>query len=176
MTFSREWAMPNSITFSIPPIRRLVDRVTFGASCIVDPFARNSAIANVSNDLDPDCDAAYHMDATDFLRILPAESADVVLYDPPYSSRQIRECYKRFGRSVSWKDTSSAYWADQKKEIARIVKPGGACVSFAWNSNGIGRGLGFEIEEILIVAHGGWHNDTIVTVERKARQGEGGAT
>ena len=27
--------------------------------------------------------------------------------------------------------------------------------------------LGFEIEEILLVPHGGWHNDTIVTVERK---------
>lgn len=26
---------------------------------------------------------------------------------------------------------------------------------------------GFEIEEILLVPHGGWHNDTIVTVERK---------
>lgn len=26
---------------------------------------------------------------------------------------------------------------------------------------------GFEIIEILLVAHGGWHNDTIVTVEKK---------
>lgn len=28
-------------------------------------------------------------------------------------------------------------------------------------------GNGFEIIEILLVAHGGMHNDTIVTVERK---------
>ena len=26
---------------------------------------------------------------------------------------------------------------------------------------------GFEIQEILLVPHGGWHNDTIVVVERK---------
>ena len=26
---------------------------------------------------------------------------------------------------------------------------------------------GFRIDEILLVAHGGWHNDTIVTVEIK---------
>ena len=26
---------------------------------------------------------------------------------------------------------------------------------------------GFEIQEILLVAHGGWHNDTIITVEKK---------
>jgi hypothetical protein len=31
----------------------------------------------------------------------------------------------------------------------------------------MGKTNGFEIEEILLVPHGGWHNDTIVTVERK---------
>ena len=29
--------------------------------------------------------------------------------------------------------------------------------------------LTFDIEEILLVPHGGWHNDTICTVERKAK-------
>ena len=28
---------------------------------------------------------------------------------------------------------------------------------------------GFEIERVLLVAHGGWHNDTICTIERKTR-------
>ena len=36
-----------------------------------------------------------------------------------------------------------------------------------WNSGGIGKKLGFEAQEILMVHHGGWHNDTIVTVEIK---------
>jgi hypothetical protein len=31
----------------------------------------------------------------------------------------------------------------------------------------MGKNRGFEIVEILIVAHGGHHNDTLVTVERK---------
>ena len=34
-------------------------------------------------------------------------------------------------------------------------------------ASGIGKKYGFEIEEILLVPHGGWHNDTIVVVERK---------
>ena len=34
-------------------------------------------------------------------------------------------------------------------------------------SNAFGKKRGFEIEEILIVAHGGNRNDTLVTVERK---------
>lgn len=36
-----------------------------------------------------------------------------------------------------------------------------------WNSNGLGKGRGFELDELLIVAHGGSKNDTIVTVEEK---------
>lgn len=32
---------------------------------------------------------------------------------------------------------------------------------------GIGIKYGFEIQEILLVPHGGWHNDTIVVVEKK---------
>lgn len=44
---------------------------------------------------------------------------------------------------------------------------GGVCISFGWNSMGIGKKNGFEIIEILLVAHGGMHNDTIVTVETK---------
>ena len=41
------------------------------------------------------------------------------------------------------------------------------CITCGWNSGGIGKKYGFEIVEILLVSHGGWHNDTIVTVEQK---------
>lgn len=44
---------------------------------------------------------------------------------------------------------------------------GGIVITCGWNSGGIGKKYGFEIEEILLVAHGGWHNDTIVVVDRK---------
>ena len=43
------------------------------------------------------------------------------------------------------------------------IKP----IRCGWNSGGIRKKYGFEIVEILMVAHGGWHNDTIVTVEVK---------
>lgn len=46
------------------------------------------------------------------------------------------------------------------------MKPNVIVISFGWNSNGIGKTKGLEIIEILIVAHGGQHNDTICTVER----------
>ena len=165
LIINRVWAMPNSNTFSIPVIRDLILKYSKGV--IVDPFANNNSLATITNDIDPEMPTKYHMDATDFLKILPNNSADVVLYDPPYSPRQVAECYKKFNQTVNMKTTQASYWSNQKKEIGRIVKSGGYCITCSWNSGGIGKKYGFEIIEILLVAHGGWHNDTIVVVERK---------
>lgn len=63
--------------------------------------------------------------------------------------------------------TQSSFWSRIKDEVSRIIELGGLTITFGWNSNGIGKTRGFEILEILLVAHGGNHNDTIVTVERK---------
>ena len=46
--------MPNSETFSIKPIRELIDKYREEGMVIVDPFARNSDIGTITNDLDPD--------------------------------------------------------------------------------------------------------------------------
>jgi hypothetical protein len=48
--------------------------------------------------------------------------------------------------------------------INRYLRDGKSC---GWNSNGFGKGLGFEMIELLLIAHGSMHNDTIVTIERK---------
>ena len=67
------------------------------------------------------------------------------------------------------KTTQSSYWGNQKKEISRIVKKDGIVITCGWNSGGIGKSNGFEIIEVLLVPHGGWHNDTIITVDKKVR-------
>ena len=72
--------MPNSETFSIKPIRELIDRYKKDGMVIVDPFARNSDIGTITNDLDPETKAMYHKDATDFLCHLDDNIADMVLY------------------------------------------------------------------------------------------------
>lgn len=125
MIINKKWSMPNSETFSIKPIRELIDKYREEGMVIVDPFARNSDIGTITNDLDPDTKAMYHKDATDFLRGLKDNMADMVLYDPPYSPRQVSESYKRLGGSVNMQTTQSSYWARQKNEIARITKKGG---------------------------------------------------
>ena len=159
--------MPNSKTFQIKPIAEIVSKYINGLDLVLDPFANDCKIATVTNDLDESFSTDYHLDAIDFLRQYDSNSVDGVLYDPPYSPRQVSECYKRLDRTVDMATTQASYWSNQKKEIGRIVKPGGIVITCGWNSGGIGKKYGFEIVEILMVAHGGWHNDTIVTVERK---------
>jgi DNA modification methylase len=164
----RVWAMPNSRTFEIKPIKELIiSEMTEGLW--IDPFANNNKFASVTNDLNPAFDTDYHLDALDFLKMFDDYSVDGVLYDPPYSPRQVSECYNDVGYNVTWDMTKASFWGNHKREIARIVKPNGKVITFGWNSGGIGVKNGFEITHILLVPHGGWHNDTICTVEIKTK-------
>lgn len=169
MVINREWAMPNGKTFSIKPIKEIIERYIkeSGAKVIVDPFANGSKIGTITNDLDPEYDTDFHMDANEFLRTLEDNSADMVLYDPPYTPNQVKTLYNKLDKTVDFESTSCGYWAKTKTEIARILKPGGICITCCFNSGGIGKKNNFEIIEILLVNHGSMHNDTIVTVERK---------
>lgn len=167
MIITRQWAMPNSHTFEIKPIRKLIDKYIVDKTTIIDPFSNNNCIAHITNDIDPNCKADFHMDAIDFLKTFSDKSVDCVLYDPPYSPRQVSECYTKLGKTVNMQTTQASYWSNQKEEISRIVNKNGIVITCGWNSGGIGKKHGFEIIEILLVPHGGWHNDTICTVERK---------
>lgn len=169
MRIERVWAMPNKNTFDILPIKQLIlEEKTEGLW--VDPFANKNKFATITNDLNPEFDTDYNMDALDFLKMFEDHSVDGVLYDPPYSPRQVSECYNDFGYDVTWETTSASFWSNQKKELSRIIKIGGKIITFGWNSGGIGKTNGFEITRILLVPHGGWHNDTICTVEVKKHQ------
>lgn len=163
----RVWSMPNKHTFEIKPIKDLLNDEVDLSLLWIDPFANRNKIARITNDLNPEYDTDYHLDALDFLRMFDNESVDGVLYDPPYSPRQVSECYNDVGYNVTWDTTKASFWGNHKREISRIVKIGGKVITFGWNSGGIGYKYGFEIQRILMVPHGGWHNDTICTVEIK---------
>lgn len=168
----RIWSMPNKNTFEIPPIKALIAEAVDLNKYWIDPFANRNKIASVTNDLNLEYDTDYHLDALDFLKLFEDSSVDGVLYDPPYSPRQVSECYNDVGYTVTWDTTKASFWGNHKREISRIVKIGGKVITFGWNSGGIGYKYGFEIERILLVPHGGWHNDTICTVEVKTHKGE----
>ena len=149
MKILRKWAMPNKKTFTIKPIRELLERII--------PEYKNKEVC-----LDP-FPLEYSKDATEYLNEIKDESYEFSVFDPPYSPRQLKECYKGLGEY----DTKSSTWSNWKNLLSKKIKKGGTVISFGWNSNGMGIYRGFKIEEILIVSHGGSHNDTIVVVETK---------
>ena len=162
MKIERKWAMPNHETFSIKPIKEWIGEVP---PLSIDPFARNSLLATHRNDLNPRTKADHHLDALEFLRRYEGDYFDMVLFDPPYSPRQLKECYDDIGQSLH--DTKISVWSNWKNEVSRITEPGGIVLSFGWNTGGMGKSRGFEIVEILLVCHGSQHNDTICVRERK---------
>jgi len=145
--FERHWCMPNHKTFTIKPFKNLI-ATELGLNYI-DPFPY-----------------PFKQDAIDYLKTIPNNSVSHLVFDPPYSQRQLKEKYHSNGIALNH-PINNSYWSNCRKEIARIVKSTGKVISFAWNSNGIGIKYGFKITKIVLVAHGSQHNDTIATVEVK---------
>lgn len=167
MVLKRSWAMPNKNTFAIPVVAAFIKPYIKHPSA--DPFANSCVLATVTNDLDPSFGTTFNMDALEFLQSQPDEIFHTVLFDPPWTPRQVSENYRQFGRTVNMKTTQASFWGKLRKEIARVTVIGGVCISAAYNSGGVGKKNGYEIEQIMLVAHGGWHNDTIITIDRKVR-------
>jgi hypothetical protein len=164
MKIERIWAMPNKWTFSIKPIKDLLQQEVGSSTNWIDPYAGENGVlyADYTNDLAQD-----GIDALEFLKGFDDNFADGILLDPPYSLRQVSEHYKKAGIKCTGWHTSSGYNSKLKNEAARIIKPGGKVICFGWNSMGLGKTRGFKMERILIVPHGGSKNDTICTVETK---------
>jgi len=170
MKFSRFWAMPNRDTFSIPQIASMVGRYVESSKVSVDPFARNSKLATYRNDLNPLTSAEYHFKAEDFLGLLKERGVkcDLALFDPPYSPRQISECYQSIGLPVKTEDTqNAALYSRVRDALMYVLTPDATVLSFGWNSNGMGIKRGFKIVEIQLIAHGSAHNDTICIAEKR---------
>lgn len=170
--FSREWGFPDSETFSIPPIGRFVARYIKGSRLSIDPFARDSTLADITNDLNIKTKAQYHLTAEDFLIMLSAQQVhpDLVLFDPPYNLSQLKECYQNVGKEFGQYEAQyGGRWIKERNIIQQIQPTGGIVLTFGWSSTGMGLERGYEIVEILLCAHGGAHVDTICMAERKVQ-------
>ena len=70
---------------------------------------------------------------------------------------------------MKYEDTLNGGFNKEKKLLKKKIKKDGLAICFGWNTIGFGKKLGYELIEILLVCHGGCHNDTIVTVEQKIK-------
>jgi len=169
MKFSRKFTMPSCDTFSMAPLADLACEVIGPGNTVVDPFARNCRIGTICNDINPDTKAEYHMDAIDFLKTLKPDTADVVLVDPPYSPRQISECYKAIGRKFTMQDAHNAIFNKCiRKAVDRIAKQSAKIIWCGWSTVGMTEAMGWKLNQVLILTHGGGHNDTLITVWERA--------
>jgi hypothetical protein len=167
MEINRAWAMPSKDTFTIKPISELLKRYVGDGKGWIDPFAGENSPAEVTNDHNPEKPTLHHLEAEEFVNLFEDNQFIGGLFDPPYSYRQVSEHYKVLGKKATQVDTSTRFYNRVLNPLADRIKVGGFCISFGWNTNAMGKNRGFEIVEILIVAHGGHHNDTLVTVEVK---------
>ena len=172
MEIRRVWNMPNKWTFKIKPIKELLKKYVNQEKIWLDPFAGKYSPGTITNDLNPEMDTDFHIDAREFLRMFDDKYADGIIYDPPYSPTQVKRVYDNIGLETTMNDTRTMFWSEARDEIARVIKLNGIVISCGWNSNGVGKTRGFKILEILMVPHGGIHNDTIIVVEEKVRNTE----
>jgi peptide methionine sulfoxide reductase MsrB len=167
MTINRMWAMPSKDTFTIKPIQEILEKYNVGIGW-VDPFAGDYSPAEVTNDLNPLKPTKYHLNAVDFASIIEGPFKGCV-FDPPYSPRQMKECYNSIGLSFTKENGQEAPHFAKVKDILKD-KITDYVINFGWNSSGFGKSRGFEIVEILMVNHGGnGHPDTIVTIEQNTK-------
>jgi len=143
MKIERVWAMPHKQTFTIKPIKTLIQEEI--GNNYIDPFPFE-----------------YQEDAVDYLKRIEPQKYGV--FDPPYSPRQLKECYNGKGEY----DTKASTWSRWKDLMASKIQD--KCISFGWNTCGLGKNRGFQITRILMVCHGGMHNDTICTVEQRVQE------
>ena len=61
MKFSRIWAMSNKWTFTIKPIKELLEKYVGDGTDWIDPFAGQHSPAEITNDINPDRPTKYHL-------------------------------------------------------------------------------------------------------------------
>jgi len=174
LVIRRVWGMISKDTFDIPPIGDFVKRYLRDSEISIDPFARNKRWATYTNDLNPETTAEYHLEAREFLDMLIERriKADLVILDPPYSQAQVSRSYQKVGREYKpfGDDNNAVLYREVRDRVDKLLCVNGIALSFGWNSNGFGINRKYKIEEILLVAHGGAHNDTICLAERKLQE------
>ncbi len=168
MIIKRVIANANRWTFEIKPIKNLILKYAGSGKNWIDPFAGRSGIAEFRNDLNPISKTKYHMEAEDFCKMLKGPFIGI-LFDPPYSPRQVKECYEGIGLENHYKNNS--FYNNVRNVICDKIEPGGYAISCGWHSHGFGKNRGFKIIEILLISHpGGESYDTIITIEKKIQK------
>lgn len=170
--------------FTNPHIRKIIDRVIRIATInnnyqmikICDPFARQSFTTRlqgtITNDLNEMMPTDYHLEFKEFATMMHEQEQqfDLVLFDPPYSLRQLKEQYDGIGKDLELWQTKNM-WKDGKDLLGDLVKPGGYVISLGWSTAGFGKKRGFAKKEVHVFEQVAREDrySLLLTVERKVQ-------
>lgn len=143
--------------FSNPHIRKILDKFinqkmfeTDGDAIMIDPFARASFTNDypnfITNDLNRNFKTDYNFEFKDFCSLWDESVCapiDLVLFDPPYSLRQLKDCYENIGHDLPLWQTQRP-WNDGLDLLAKWMAPRALFISLGWNTQGMGTARGFQ--------------------------------
>ena len=142
---------------------RVINRINYrylnesvpGHPLFVDPFA-NDSFTNylqgcITNDLNPKFNTNYNLEFKDFAHEMKEidHQFDLVIFDPPYSLRQLKDNYDGIGKDLKLWQTHNM-WGEGKDDLAQLVKVGGYVISLGWTTAGFGRKRGFSKREVHV--------------------------
>ena len=174
----------SSEPFSNPHIKKVLDRVlsdvmynTCGNGILCDPFARESFTTTlpncITNDLNQEFNTDFNLEFKDFAYTIQERgfAIDLLFFDPPYSLRQLKDCYDGIGKNLDLWQTQNM-WKEGKDVLAKLVPTGGYVISLGWSTAGFGKKRGFEKTEIHIFEQAAREDrySLLLVVEKKVQQ------
>jgi len=175
-----------STPFSMPVVQKIIHRTLKKIDTkkekirIIDSFAREYrqlGCITISNDLNPEFDTMYNLEANDFAELMLEKNLlgeipkfDLCFHDPPYNLGMLKTKYEGIGQTLpQWQCRNM--WGRNKNAIGQIIKPGGYVISLQWHSHGYGKRRGFEKVEVHNIEHSGNEDkyNLQVVVEKKVQ-------
>jgi len=122
---------------------------------ICDPFAREGFVGKlqncISNDLNTQFDTDYNLEFKDFARVMHMKQMafDLVVFDPPYSLRQLKDHYDGIGKDLKLWQTHNM-WGVGKNLLSHHMPVGSIVISLGWTTAGFGRKRGFQKKAVHV--------------------------
>ena len=122
--------------------------------------------------MNPAFDTDYNLEFQEFAKVMSGcqQEFDLILFDPPYSLRQLKEHYDGIGSKMAlWQ--SQNMWKEGKDLLARQVRAGGYVISLGWTTSGFGKKRGFKKVAVHVFEQAAREDRyaLLVTVEQKVQ-------
>ena len=162
------------VVFNSPGVKELIEQeVTEGIW--LDPFAggfiypKTDKLQVITNDFNTRWDTDYNLDVYDFFQEVYKDNYyDGIILNPPLTPTEMKQDFARVGRYLEKRYVLVSFYTEMRSFCQRMTKPDGKIIIVSYNSGGMSKSNGYEIERLRLVCFGKRNQDLICTVNRKA--------